>query len=301
MKHLKITTEELAKICGVSQGTVDRALNDRADIKKETKEKILNVAKLYGYRKYISGSPNTYKGLIGIIVFDLNNEYFSELIMNIESIARSFDLGTIVMLTHYDKSSEIECIANMYNMGVKGIILCSVNGGDEFNEYLKMIDIPIVAVGNDIGGIPYVGIDDFAAMKDMTNKMLSKGYENVIYFSPALKYENAHAQIQRFKGFKEAVKDRHCKIVTDIDDIDESYNEKTVIICSNDYYAFSVYSKTKNTKITGFDNLKAIKKYKIAIDSVGYSVSDVAQTAVDIILSEKNVGKICKHYLTENS
>lgn len=36
--------------CGVSEGTVDRALNDREGIKKETKEKILKVAKELGYR-----------------------------------------------------------------------------------------------------------------------------------------------------------------------------------------------------------------------------------------------------------
>lgn len=38
MKHLKITTAELSKICGVSQGTVDRALNNRPDINAETKK-----------------------------------------------------------------------------------------------------------------------------------------------------------------------------------------------------------------------------------------------------------------------
>ena len=48
MKSLKITTSEIAKICNVSQGTVDRALNNRTDIKAETKRKILEVAKRYG-------------------------------------------------------------------------------------------------------------------------------------------------------------------------------------------------------------------------------------------------------------
>ena len=41
MKDLKITTSQIAKICNVSQGTVDRALNNRPDIKAETKQKII--------------------------------------------------------------------------------------------------------------------------------------------------------------------------------------------------------------------------------------------------------------------
>lgn len=173
MKHLKITTAELAQICGVSQGTVDRALNNRADINANTKQRIIEVAKQYGYREYINcNSENKTIGQIGIIVFNLNNEYFSKLITETELILRSLGLSAVVMMTHYDKQYEIECIRNMYNMGVKGIILCSVNSGDEFKNYLNLFDIPIVEVGNNTGSVPYVGIDDFAAMKDMTEKVL---------------------------------------------------------------------------------------------------------------------------------
>ena len=50
MKSTRISTTKIAEICGVSQGTVDRALNNRAGINKNTKEKILSVAKEYGYR-----------------------------------------------------------------------------------------------------------------------------------------------------------------------------------------------------------------------------------------------------------
>lgn len=124
MNHLKITTAELSKICGVSQGTVDRALNNRADINSETKKRIIAIAKQYGYRKYIdSDVENKSVGQIGIIVFNLNNEYFSKLITETEFILRELGLSAVIMMTHYDKQYEIECIRNMYNMGVQGIIL----------------------------------------------------------------------------------------------------------------------------------------------------------------------------------
>ena len=45
MKNLNISTSALSKICGVSQGTVDRALNNRPGIKLSTKQKILTAAK----------------------------------------------------------------------------------------------------------------------------------------------------------------------------------------------------------------------------------------------------------------
>lgn len=172
MKNLKISTAVIAKICNVSQGTVDRALNNRPDIKAETKQKILEVARQYGYRDYIGTQNDKITEQIGIIVFNLDNEYFSELITETEYALRSANLGATVMMSHYDKQYEIECIRNLYNMGVKGIILCSVNSGTEFENYLALFDIPIVAVGNRIESIPYVEIDDFVAMKEMTEKVL---------------------------------------------------------------------------------------------------------------------------------
>ena len=73
-----ITTTQLARICGVSQGTVDRALHNRGEINAETKQKILTVAKEYGYvpSLQISGATKDRSMLIGVVLFDLYNEYF---------------------------------------------------------------------------------------------------------------------------------------------------------------------------------------------------------------------------------
>ncbi len=300
MKDLKITTSQIAKICNVSQGTVDRALNNRPDIKSETKRKILEVARQYGYREYINTSIEKFVGQIGIIVFNLNNEYFSQLITEIEYVLREDGLNTVIMMSHYDKQYEIECIRNLYNMGVKGIILCPANNGPEFENYLRLFDIPIVTVGNKINSLPYVGIDDFAAMKEMTEKVLNNNPENIIFFSPALNYSDAYAQRLRYEGFLSAIGNKKYSVVTDIESIKESYDEKTIIICSNDYYALQVYFKTKNVRVVGFDNIKALEKYKISVDSVGYSMCEIARKASDILKNNKKDNSIIKHTIVEH-
>ena len=285
MRHLRITTAELARICGVSQGTVDRALNGRADIKAETKARIIEAARTYGYRADVGkGMPESIKGQIGIIVFDLHNEYFSSLITEIEEILRELGYAAVVMMTHYDKEREIDCIRRMYNMGVSGIILCSVNGGDAFRGYLRLFNIPLVAVGNDTGCLPYVGIDDYSAMRDMTERLLSDGYTDFVYFSPAIRYPDAYAQKERYRGFLAAMGDRPYTVVTDVGEIMPTYSQSTAVVCSTDYYAFRVYLKCPTIKIVGFDNLGTIEAYRLPIDSVGCSVSLVARTAVEGIV-----------------
>ena len=194
---MKISTAQLARICGVSQGTVDRALNNRSGISDKTKKMIVDTAISYGYRPTLDKNIKQ----VGVIVFNLNNEYLTSLITEIEFALRKIGYTATVMLSHYDKEYEIECIKKLYSSGVDGIILCSVNSGDKFESFVSTLNIPIVCVGNKVEGIPYVGIDDYAAMKEMTEFVLKKAYDNVVYFSPALKYSDAYAQKMRFEGF----------------------------------------------------------------------------------------------------
>lgn len=297
---LRISTAQIAEICGVSQGTVDRALNGRADIKAETKQKILEIARRYGYReRIVSEGTEEPPGQIGIIVFDLNNEYFTELITELEYRLRAEGLGAVVKMSHCDGGYEIECIRELYNMGVMGIILCSVNSGSEFENYLKLFDIPLVAIGNDTGALPYVGIDDFAAMRELTLKLMNGGFKEFIYFSPALNYPNAYAQIKRYEGFLNAVGEKNYSVVTDINGIKAHYPEGTAVICSTDYYALKVYFKGCDAKIAGFDNISMLDKYNINIDSVGYSMSEIASEAINTVKSGKKSGTVIKHYIAE--
>lgn len=301
MKNLKITTAKIAEICNVSQGTVDRALHNRPGIKAETKQKILSVARQYGFRADMQMPEKENRGQIGIIVFNLNNEYFSELITEAEYAFREEGFSTVVALSHYDGAYEIECIRSLYNMGVEGIIVCSVNSGKDFENYLKLFDIPIVAVGNRIGGLPYVGIDDFVAMQDIIEKVLAEKPQNIIYFSPALHYGNAEAPRRRYEGFLSKIGDASYTVVTNIEDIQSTYAETTTVIASSDYYALQVYFKTQNVKVVGFDNISALDKYKIGIDSLGYSMSEIARGAVDIIRGRKKESIIVAHHIVQRN
>lgn len=283
MNNLKISTTELAKICGVSQGTVDRALNNRTGINIKTKERIVSTAIKYGYRPKKSEEK-----IIGVIVFNLNNEFFTELITNIEKTAYENNYSAVVMFTNYSEEHEIECILKMYSMGVDGIIICPINSGAEFSNFINGLNIPIVCVGNKIPGCTYVGIDDYGAMKELTKSIVTDDFENIIYFSPSLKYRNSYAQMQRFKGFAETLKDKSFSVISNFSDLNESYNKKTVIICSTDYYAVKVYLKVKNAEITGFDGIKLLKKFNINITTVAYSNEEIAKYTFSALKTGKS-------------
>ena len=280
---MKISTSQLAEICGVSQGTVDRALNNRNGISSKTKKMIIDTAISYGYRP----KAETNVRQVGVIVFNLNNEYLTNLITEIEIALRKIGYTATVMLSHYDKEYEIECIKKLYSSGVDGIILCSVNSGDKFKAFVSTLNIPIISVGNKIDGIPYVGIDDFAAMKEMTEFVLAKKYENIVYFSPALKYSDAYAQKMRFEGFLAGIGDfKNYSVVTELEQLSNSYPTRSAFLCSTDYYALKVYFRKVCTDIYGFDNIKILREIGLPITSVDYSIKEIAQKSIDSIFSQ---------------
>lgn len=294
MNHLRITTAELAKICNVSQGTVDRALHNRTGISETTRQKVIETAVLYGYRKEYEEKNNL--KIIGLIIFNLKNEFFTKIIADIEHELKDYGYMLAVMLTNYDKQTEIEAIRKFYNAGVDGIILCSVNSGEEFEKYLNSFNIPIVAIGNKISSIPYVGIDDYKAMNEHTEAVINKGYKEIIYFSPAIVYNDAYAQKKRFEGFISAVKSfKNYSVVTSIDDIKESYAGETAVICSTDYYALEIYSKVKGCIIYGFDGIDIIKKLKMPISSVSYSTEKIAKNVVNAVINKSKENIIIEH------
>ena len=293
MKNNKISTERLAKICNVSQGTVDRALHNRKGISENTKKHILAVAREYGYRPNKISNEN--KGLIGIIVFDLYNEYFSELVMLLEKALRSKGYYSLVMFSDKNKETELECIEAMYNAGVDGIILCPINKGIEFSKYLYSWKIPVVTVGNKVEGIKYIGIDNFSAMQDLTEYVLNKNYKNLIYYCPVMENDdlNMYAQEQRYNGFKSAISQNNninFSVVNNIDDCKLYLRSDTAIIASTDVYALEVMFSgiDTNTLVVGFDNIPSIYNYKIPLLSVSHDKTLCANAVLNYLINPQN-------------
>ena len=281
----KVTTAQLAKICGVSQGTIDRALNNRSDISPATKEKIVNAAKKYGYMPDISCQSGSKTMLFGIVVFSLYNEYFSRLVMEIENVSKERGYSTLIMFSNRDKKTEIECINRLIFMGVDGIILCPVSDDSDYKSYLNTLKTPIITVGNKVDGIPYSGIDDYRAMVEVTNYVRSKNYKKIIYYSPPLEKigdENIYAQNERYLGFLSAISDFPNHIVTtDIERLVASLTNDTAVICTTDYHAIQLTHRRNGNLcgIIGFDDINILSLLGIRLDSVSYSSNKIAENA----------------------
>ena len=284
--NFSITTHKLAQICNVSQGTVDRALNNRKGISTETKEKILSAARKYGY---LDTDKNKFH-IIGIVIFDLYNEYFSELVMCLERECQKIGYSLVVMFTDKSFEKEQKCLKQLYCMGADGIILCPVGEGTEYVNYLYSLKIPIATIGNKLDGISYVGIDNFRAMYDACI-FLAQTHKKIIYYSPALKASgNNYAQIERKKGFEKAADEKSLDyiIVKDKNELQKLLlDEKdSAVLCSTDYYAIEVLMNYPNTEVMGFDNINIMKLFGRKLNSVDANSVEVTKTALHNVIND---------------
>lgn len=306
MKRNGVSTTQLAKICGVSQGTVDRALNGRKGISPKTKERILAAAQEYGYRpnihaRSIAGGRST---LIGVVVFDLNNQYFSDILTAIEKECTARGYSMIAAFTNKDVNKEIECIDNLYHMSVDGIILCPINKGEAFENYLLALNMPIVTIGNKLKNIPYVGIDNALSMEETVEYVLSKGYEKLIYVKPHLSGNNTFAQTERLNAFCHSCQKRNVAFsVTELplaeQEIDPS--RKSAFICPTDLYAIKLLSIAQRHKagIIGFDNIRLLDDLNLTLDSVAYDINQTAKILSDYITEHKEISSLVSHAIVK--
>lgn len=81
-----MTIKEIAQLCGVSRGTVDRVLNCRGHVNPQTEALILDTIRRQGYTKNMAGRALTVKRsepVIGVIVCSEGNPFFDDVLAGV--------------------------------------------------------------------------------------------------------------------------------------------------------------------------------------------------------------------------
>lgn len=313
---MAVTAKELAQMCGVSRMTVHRALTDTGRINPQTKELILTKAKECGYRPDLlaRGLVKGQTFYIGVVVLDVNNRYFSQLLSAIGTEARKRGYFVNITLHEQNKEMEREQLERLVDYHVDGIILSSVNQGSEYRDFLKRLDTPIVTIGNKIAeDLPFVSIEEKKAARVATEEILRKGYEKIVFVCPPLerREENTYVHRQRLDGFEEAVsswnRDRKPEAESVVIDRNEAYvvrayeelrntDKRTAFFCSGDIFALDIMRHMngegikagKDYGIMGFDGIDMLDYVTPRLYTIYNPVEQVAKEAVKLLFKLMN-------------
>lgn len=203
-----VTLKEVADALGVSTMTVSRAINNKPNVDKKTKERILKTANEMGYTPNLVAkslvSSKTYS--IGVVIPEISHSFFPDVVKGIEEAANKENYQIFLTNTSEDYEKEKRNIEALRAKRVDGILVSSSQTEEDFSYYEKIIDsgLPLVFFDRCIGniGASCIGVNDFAASQQITEHLINRGFKKIGYLSGPKKVSIGK---ERFNGFVAAL------------------------------------------------------------------------------------------------
>jgi len=301
-----ITTKDLARICGVSLGTIDRALRNRPGIRAETRARILEKVREYGYKPNLNARNLKQKRTaeVGLLVHDLDNEFFGEFVNAVQEIAWQRNFYIQVAVSRRDEKRERTALEHMAGRNVDGILLFPASLGPDFEAFLRSLGRPVVTIANKLSGAwPFVGLSDRSTEREATREIIRRGYVR-LYFVGPLRVSpgrlNLYSIEERYAGFMEAVAEQrgvngHLLGGTDYVEALRGVDlgkERTAVVCCSDIFALEILNDfrtrgvavPRDVGLMGFDSIEALRYVQPRISTVEYPVRRMGEVAFSLLI-----------------
>jgi len=185
---MSVSLKDIATAAGVSEATASLALNGRKGVNQQTKERVLEIAKSMGYvgSDHAKNLARRKSGLIGVMVPNISNLFYSNLVRHIERALRDMGYKMILVTTESNINYEKEMIKRFVAFRVEGAIIYPSIKENEKPEYLNILQqnsIPMVFIGSYYPGIeaPHVMSDLYHGVREAVDYLFITGCRHFYY------------------------------------------------------------------------------------------------------------------------
>jgi len=199
--------KDVARESGVSLATVSRALSNPDLVSSETIQRIKEAVQStrYEYSKAVPSNGATLP-IIGVLVPSTICFGFAETIMGIQEASLEKGFAHIVGCTHYDSHTERMLLEKFQQSRVSGLILAGFSLSNEslIREIIHA-GVPTCVIWENSSDveISYVGFDNFKAVYDLANHLISLGHRHIgLLCGPFSKSERPY---RRLNGYRAAL------------------------------------------------------------------------------------------------
>lgn len=180
----KVTRRDVARHAGVSDAVVTYTLNGKAPVAPATAARVRESVRLLGYtpnaaaRALKMGSSR----LIGIIVPDTTNPFWSELCQQVENVAAREGYAVLVVNSHDDDKQAISLANSLASRQVDGFLVASIVHPHEVTVF-DALGIRWATLNNPqpIAGAMGVGVDLRQGARDATRHLIEHGYRRIAF------------------------------------------------------------------------------------------------------------------------
>jgi LacI family transcriptional regulator len=210
-----ITIKDIAKALGLSTSTVSRALRGSHEISSDTKKMVIEYAEQFNYRPNpIALSLKERRSRsIGVVVCEIANNFFSQAINGIESVAYNRGYHVIISQSHESYDREVVNVEHLASRSVDGLLVSLSTETDHIEHFKSLHDkgFPIVFFDRITDEIEThkVVVDNFKGAYNVTQHLIDAGYTKIAHLTNA-----AHLSIskERLNGYKAALSDNNIPV-----------------------------------------------------------------------------------------
>lgn len=203
---------EIAQRAGVSSATVSRVLNDSGYVKNETREKVMEVVKQYNYvPNDIARSLSIQDSFsIGVIIPDIENEFFSKVISGINVVAEKYHYNVVFWGTNETLEKEHDYLELVKSRRLKGVLITPISESDEITKEqllkLELSGVPVVLIDRDVKGARFDGVfvDNQQGACDGVTELIRAGHRKIAVITGP---DTSKPGKDRYRGYVQAMEE----------------------------------------------------------------------------------------------
>lgn len=203
-----VQLKDIAKHLNLSVATVSKAINGKGRISAETRQRVLSAIEELGYkpneiaRSLRRRTANT----IGVIVPDLTNIFYSNVIKGVEKVAWENGYSVIVCNSDEDAEKESAYLQLLLQHQIAGLVIAMVGREVKQLDPYKKAGIPVVFFDNmpkTKDNFDVVTIDNVKASYELTQHLIDQGHQNIAFITGPLHQSTAYDRLQ---GYQQCMK-----------------------------------------------------------------------------------------------
>lgn len=300
---------EIARRANVSTATVSRTINQSGSVKSETARKVWRAIDELNYypnshaRTLVSGRSR----LLGLIVSDITNPFFPELVRAFEALAVQHQYDLILTSTDYQTTRMTVCLRRMLERKVDGVAIMTSEMDVGLIKELSRRGVPLVFM--DVGQVgprmSHVSIDYGNGVKQAVAHLVGLGHKRLAFISGPLDLHSARTRRQAFlEGMREHKLPPDRKLIREGTHTAEGGQHAmsallrlgkrpTAIVASNDWTAIGALRAIhaaglrvpEDISVVGFDDIPLVSYTTPPLTTVRMSAADVGATAFQALFS----------------
>ncbi|MGC9198632.1 MAG: LacI family DNA-binding transcriptional regulator [Acidobacteriaceae bacterium] len=301
----------VAKLAQVSTATVSRTMNGSAKVRPKTAERVRRAIESLNFhpdtnaRALGSGRSNLY----GLIISDITNPFFPELVKSFEDIAVRHQQEVLVSNTNYEPERMKICVRRMLQRRVDGVAIMTSEMDDQLIEGFRRLRIPMVFLdsGQPAPGVSCVRINYSAGVDAAMQHLMDLGHRRIAFLSGPMSLASARV---RYQAFRESAERHHLE---DSENLIQEGNHKmdggheamkrilaarkrpTAVLASNDLTAIGALGAIaeaglrvpEEISVVGFDDIQISGFFTPSLTTVALARTQIANAAFHSLFREE--------------